>query len=151
MKILAVDADGLLFEDYRKIPNCEPLAHGLAFLERLRHVESVLVITRSDLTQFVLWAAPYSIERTWLINPEAPHDPVSAAQGFVGRQHSAISLYVTAFARDAYTAASWGIPTALFFSPEEDNRMAITKGPGWSKTGYEPVEDTPDTEEDAWR
>lgn len=148
MKLLVVDADGLLVGDYRAVPNCDPIIEGLAFYNRLRNFESVLMLTRADRTLFHQWALPFNIERTWLITPEDSHEPVEAALGFAGRQHSSVTFYVTANARDAHRASQRGLSAALFIPPVEANLMAITPATGWSSSGYEPVAETPDDEDE---
>lgn len=136
MKILVVDADGLLLEDWRAVPNCDPLSTGLALYKRLVDAESVLLVTQADLLQFTPWALQYGITYTWAVNPEGPESAVTAAQSFVGRQHGTIPLYVTTNEAEARDARVRGVPASCFYAPVEQNLFKTSSGSGWA-TVYE--------------
>lgn len=139
-KILAVDVDGLLFEDWRAIPNTDPLMPAVAFFKRLTNIESVLLVTVADRDQFAAWATQFGITYTWIINPERLQTSVSAAQSFVGSQHGTLSLYVTGSPSEAREASMRGVPTVCFYAPDVDQLLVPSRSTAWSG----PVADYPD-------
>lgn len=139
MKLIVVDAPGLLYPEGHCAPNADPLPSGIDFARRIMqgYGASTIVIAHddSDVVELRSWMALYKVSPSWVL----VETPRTSTEDFItkvvlneiNRLGGTPALLVTANRIHSMLMVQRNIPAALFIKAADGVPDWKTRGSSW--------------------
>lgn len=120
MKVLILDAPGLLYPTTQPLPNADPIQSGVMLARKMIDAMAlpVLMCSQADSDQLKSWCKAYDVFYTWQARGEDGESTYDywdrVVLTLLGQQRANAAVCLTADERVAVKLAATGIPTAQF-------------------------------------
>jgi len=146
VRLLIVEAPGVLYPIDNNPPNADPITSGLRLVRALTEGFGVSVLLVAQIPsqdhelQLKAWADTYDVSNTWRITEDETQDHLqfweTTVMTYIGRLRATPVLALTAHTPVAHMLATRSVPTSRFYAPDGNAPDWGPATPAWANSAH---------------